>query len=165
MKFIDLNDNEGHLFNQHITGGALVLFFSPQCGHCTDMKPQWNALKQQIPLLEPEMEDANIVSVNAGALKNMDNKWAGMADGVPTIFIVKPGGIPGPVFDEERKTQEFINFMKKHLHKKNTTHQNGGKLSKAKRKHAKRKHTKRKHTKRKHTKRKLTRKKKRRTKR
>lgn len=123
MEFIEISKGKGEQFKPAIENGAMVLFYSDGCGHCTNMKPQWNALQEKINDLQKKftMEDytgeskcPNIVSVNVDAAPELDSQWHKHMESIPTIMAIKSNG--GKVdFNDDRTTENFIQFMEKHL--------------------------------------------------
>ena len=118
MEFIEIDKGNGKNFSNAVKGGAMVLFFSDGCGHCTDMKPQWNALKGEMNKLQEELNEPNVVSVNVNAVDEIDSKWHKHTHSVPTIIVVTKDGKDYD-FNDERTTDNFVKFLKTHFSKDN----------------------------------------------
>lgn len=130
MEFIEIKKGDGNKFGPSIVGGALILFFSNGCGHCTSMKPEWNNLKKKLNELQRDLRGVNIVSVNSDAAGELDSEWHDYARRVPTIIAVDKKGKKHD-YNKERKTEEFVEFMKEIL--SNTPQKGGKKRKKTKR--------------------------------
>ena len=117
MEFIEIDENNCDDFEPSIKGGALILFFSNGCGHCTTMKPEWNGLKKKMNSLQHELDGVNIVSVNTDAAGKLDTKWHEHATSVPTIVAYKKDGKKVD-YNKNRTTEDFIEFMREHLSSK-----------------------------------------------
>lgn len=122
MEFIEIEKGDGDKFGPSIVGGALILFFSNGCGHCTSMKPEWNNLKKKLNELQGDLDGVNIVSVNSDAAGELDSEWHDYARRVPTIIAVDKKGKKHD-YNKERTTEDFVKFMKEVL---SNTPQKGG---------------------------------------
>ena len=122
MEFTKISKGNVADFNPAIKNGAMVLFYSNGCGHCTTMKPQWDALQEKLRDLERELQVEennvtkcpNIVSVDVEAAPDLDSKWHRHTASIPTILAIRENG-DNIEFNDERTTENFIKFMKKHL--------------------------------------------------
>lgn len=90
--------------------GALILFYSDSCGHCNNMKPEWESLKK---FAKQQKKKCNIVSVNADRRDKLDDSWRKLVTGVPTIVGINEGqdathAIP---FSDERTLDNFKKFI------------------------------------------------------
>ena len=130
MEFTKISKENVADFNPAIKNGAMVLFFSNGCGHCTTMKPQWDALQEKLRDLERELhieennvtKCPNIVSVDVEAAPELDSKWHRHTASIPTILAIRENG-DNIEFNDERTTENFIKFMKKHLsHHRHKSH-------------------------------------------
>jgi len=83
---------------------TLLRYHSPNCGHCIDMEPQWDALQH-----DKLLKDTNIAVVDAhvGIADRLKHK-SGMdvkGKGVPTIYFIDGDNITE--YDGARK-QEIL---------------------------------------------------------
>lgn len=111
MAFIKIGKGQGKQFNSAVKNGAIVLFYSNNCGHCTAMKPQWDALEKV------KLSGCNVVSVDAAAAGELDDKWKEHTNSVPTIIAINPSG-DKVNFTGDRTTEGFVKFMKESCHSK-----------------------------------------------
>jgi len=130
MEFIEIEKGGGDKFAPSILGGALILFFSNGCGHCTSMKPEWSNLKKKLNELQGELKGVNIVSVNSDAAGELDNEWHKYAGRVPTIIAIDKSGKKHD-YNKKRKTEDFVEFMKEVL---SNNQQSGGKKKRERKK-------------------------------
>jgi thiol-disulfide isomerase/thioredoxin len=83
MKVINIESNNIDDFENVIQEmPAFVKIFSPSCGHCSDMAPAWNALKN-----DDELKNLNfaLVAINSSAVGEMKSKGVKSFNGVPTM--------------------------------------------------------------------------------
>jgi thioredoxin-like negative regulator of GroEL len=96
---------------KHIT--AIVLVFHPQCGHCVQLRPAWEQMKQQAP------PNARFVEVNGEGMSDsptMSQSEIGRkTEGFPSIMRVKNGRVVES-FQQERTVPNMLGFVKKSLH-------------------------------------------------
>ena len=100
---------------------GILLIFHPGCGHCVQMRPEWEAMKQR---LSP---NTDVVEIDGSAMSDHSsmNKSPVIqrTRGFPSIFRVKNGKIAaeyqGPrVAEEMRKFADEGNEMKNKMNKK-----------------------------------------------
>lgn len=110
------------------TSKTLLRFHSPGCPHCTDMEPEWNALKD-----ENSLRDAGIAVVDADVrvADRLNHKSAQdvRGKGVPTIYFID--GDSMSEYSGARKTKDIANFALKRLPNKS---RGGGKRKNTRRK-------------------------------
>ena len=46
MNVLDLNNKNIKQFNSIMKGNCIILFHHPQCGHCIELRPAWEKVKQ-----------------------------------------------------------------------------------------------------------------------
>lgn len=96
------------------TSKTLLRFHSPGCPHCTDMEPEWNALKH-----ENSLRDAGVAVVDADVRiadrLNHQSAQDVRGKGVPTIYFID--GDSMSEYDGARKTKDIANFALKRLPK------------------------------------------------
>jgi thioredoxin-like negative regulator of GroEL len=95
---------------KHIT--AVVLVFHPQCGHCVQLRPVWEQMKQQAP------SQARFVEVNGEGMSDspaMSQSDIGRkTEGFPSIMRVRNGRVVES-FQQERTVPNMLQFVKKSL--------------------------------------------------
>jgi thioredoxin-like negative regulator of GroEL len=95
---------------KHIT--AVVLVFHPQCGHCVQLRPTWEQMKQQAP------PNARFIEVNGEGMSDspsMSQSEIGRkTEGFPSIMRIKNGKVVES-FQQERTIPNMLGFVKKSL--------------------------------------------------
>jgi len=89
---------------KRLTG--VLLIFHPGCGHCVQMRPEWEVTKRK---LSP---DTNVVEVDASEMaenKAMNQTEAVRARGFPSLFLMRHGHIIKE-FTGERKSENMTHF-------------------------------------------------------
>ena len=89
---------------------CVVLVYHPQCGHCIQMRSNWEAMK---PLVNPR---ANIVEINGEGMhssREMSGSVIGQGtNGFPSVMMVKKNKIVAR-YDGERSPEKFAEFVNK----------------------------------------------------
>jgi thiol-disulfide isomerase/thioredoxin len=128
MKFISILKH-GHKFDELMKNGpALVKFFHPSCGHCIDMAPHWNSLKDK--LKDHHHRNINIIEVHADTLKDIKSDCAKNIPGYPTIMEVLQHGKAGREHKGERNADALHNFFLKTFKESKHKMTGGGKKHK-----------------------------------
>lgn len=100
------NYKQGLLRIRHVT--CAVLVFHPQCGHCIEMLPKWEAMK---PMVNPRVK---IVEVNGSAMhssREMSNSPVGRGtEGFPSLLLFKKGRLVSK-YDGERSPEKLADFV------------------------------------------------------
>jgi len=95
----DFDKNEPWKLKDDACG--LVLFYAPWCGHCKNVKPEWDAAAKQVGFCD-------YYAFNCDAHKDYVSKNNnGLVNGYPTIIIYKKGK-PAGNYDGNRDRQSFI---------------------------------------------------------
>ena len=111
MKFISIL-KDGHKFDELMKDGpALVKFFHPSCGHCKDMAPHWDSLKDK--LKDHHHRNVNVVEVHADTLPDIKSDCAKNIPGYPTIMEVLQHGKAGREHKGERDVDALHDFFLK----------------------------------------------------
>ena len=86
---------------------GVLLIFHPGCGHCVQMRPEWEEMKRRLSPSVRVMEvDASQMS-ESRAMNETDP--VKNAHGFPTLFLMKNGRIVNE-FKGERKAEEMKHF-------------------------------------------------------
>lgn len=110
MKVFKINGTNAGLLNQlNRQQNGTVLFFHPQCSHCTALKPHWEDMKRKVK----NKQNCNIYEVDGQYMKDIPHPMKQTVDGFPTILNVNNGKLQP--FEEERNTQNMINFVLSNL--------------------------------------------------
>jgi len=132
MKFVSILNNGGEFDDLVKESPALVKFFHPDCGHCKDMAPHWDSLKDK--LKDHHHKNINVIEVHADALPEIKSDCAKNIPGYPTIMEVKMDGKGGKEHKGERHADAlhkffldtFIKEMKDTKEMKHTKEMKGG---------------------------------------
>lgn len=113
MLFAKLNVGEEDECDRILsTSKTLLRYHSPGCPHCTDMEPEWNALKH-----EHSLRDAGVAVVDADVRMadrlNHQSAEDVRGKGVPTIYFID--GDSMREYDGARNTKDIANFALKRL--------------------------------------------------
>ena len=112
MDFLDVIDEPScDKFNALIMQKPTVVqFFSPGCGYCHQLKPEWDSLTDM--LREKYQGDMMLARVRNDMIKNVECDKD--IEGFPTIFVLKKGKKRGE-FSGDRNAQELLKFIEKHI--------------------------------------------------
>ena len=132
MKFVSILNNGDEFDDLVKESPALVKFFHPDCGHCKDMAPHWDSLKDK--LKDHHHKNINVIEVHADALPEIKSDCAKNIPGYPTIMEVKVDGKGGKEHKGERDADAlhkffldtFIKQMKDTKEMKHTKEMKGG---------------------------------------
>jgi len=93
----------------------LLGVFSDGCGHCQQMKPQWEQLKERMC---DKKNTAGLIELDSRVVPNIDNELIKQKiNGYPTILIIK-NGKPLQEYNGDRSTDNMYRFCKQHLFNK-----------------------------------------------
>ena len=85
MEFVSILEN-GSKFDEIVKKKpSFVKFYHPSCGHCREMAPQWDALKDELKGIKLNL---NIIEVHADTLSDIQSECAKNIPGYPTIMEV-----------------------------------------------------------------------------
>tara|TARA_Y100000996_G_scaffold415546_1_gene411018 strand:+ start:8696 stop:9157 length:462 start_codon:yes stop_codon:yes gene_type:complete len=148
MEFVSILEN-GSKFDEIIKKKpSFVKFYHPSCGHCREMAPQWDALKDEFKNIKLNV---NIIEVHADTLGDIKSDCAKNIPGYPTIMEVKQNGKAGKEYNGNRNVKDLKKFILKTFKNKSSKKMTGGGKRKSRKttKRKTRKSTKRKTNKRK----------------
>lgn len=112
MNFLDVIDNPScNEFNALIMQKpTIVQFFSPGCGYCDQLKPEWHSLQEMLKeQYEGDMLLARVREDMMGSVKCDKD-----IEGFPTIFVLKKGK-KKKEFRGDRNAGELLKFIEKHI--------------------------------------------------
>lgn len=105
---------------------GIILIFHPGCGHCVQMRPEWEAMKRKLTNTKVVEVDGSEMSENQ---EMSESPVAKRTDGFPKIFKVKNGQVQDE-FMGQRTADEMKKFAEKGAKpktKKNKTRKRTGK--------------------------------------
>ena len=121
MRFLEIGPNDGKSFNKHLNNmNSVVRLKSPHCHHCRNMDNEWNKLKYKDEL--KKMTDLNVMDLDVDALRDISTPSCmnGLKNrGVPFIFILNKRGNIEQEYNGNRKAEDMVSFILKHLIKNN----------------------------------------------
>ena len=95
---------------------GIILIYHPGCGHCVQMRPEWDAMKQKLS------RDSKVVEIDGSDMatnEQMTNSpVTKQMRGFPSIFRLKNGNIEDE-FSGERTMNDMKNFAEKGMKKSN----------------------------------------------
>ena len=109
MKFVSILKDVGRFDDLVKESPALVKFFHPECGHCKDMAPHWDSLKDK--LKNHHHKNINVIEVHADTLPEIKSDCAKNIPGYPTIMEVKVNGKGGKEHKGERDVDALHKFF------------------------------------------------------
>jgi hypothetical protein len=133
MKFVRLGPNDSEKYDELIEKmPAFVKIYSPNCGHCVNMKEAWDALEDSDDI---KNYDIAIIEVHEGATNNINSPSGKIDQGLPTIRAVKLDGKKWKEYEGDRSVKDMVKFIKDNFtDKKPMTGGKGTKSKKSKRK-------------------------------
>lgn len=106
---------------------GIILIFHPGCGHCVQMRPEWEAMKKK---LSPGSKVVEVDGSEMSSNEELSNSpVAKKVRGFPAIFRVKNGKVDEE-FSGQRTSEEMKDFAEKGM--KRTPKKNNTKKSKNK---------------------------------
>ena len=93
-------------------GVKLVMFYADWCGHCKNLKPEWDSAAEQVNA-DPESK-IKMVKVNVGDSENKEHKAISEKYGIqgfPTILKLD-NGEKKDTYSEERSKDALIKYCK-----------------------------------------------------
>ena len=101
-EYTNLN-KENHMF---------LFIHSNGCGHCNNMKPEWDKLKNKTELSKHNVIIADVESASADLLPGTHGY---INEGYPTLKLIKMGGTSQKLYDGERNADAMSNFITEEL--------------------------------------------------
>jgi hypothetical protein len=124
MKFVRVGPNDSEKYDKLIeTMPVFVKIYSPNCGHCVNMKEAWDALENSDDI---KNYDIAIIEVHEGATNNITSPSGKIDQGLPTIRAVKLNGKKWKEYEGDRSVEDMVKFIKDNFNDKKTM--SGGKI-------------------------------------
>ena len=109
MRHLRVNQSNANTFDAQVRNhGGVAKFYHPECGHCRDMAPAWDALEGHGALVK---EPVLLLDVHSEAIPHIKSEAARGIAGFPTIVEVLPGGIRGREYGGDRSTDDLARFI------------------------------------------------------
>ena len=110
MKFVRVGPNDSEKYDELIqTMPAFVKIYSPNCGHCVNMKEAWDALEDSNDI---KNYDIAIIEVHEGATNNISSPSGKINEGLPTIRAVQLNGKKWKEYEGDRSIKDMVKFIK-----------------------------------------------------
>ncbi len=110
---------------------GILLIFHPGCGHCVQMRPEWEEMKRRLPAESHVMEIDGSEMSQHESLQN--SPIVKRIRGFPSIFNVKNGNISSE-FQGSRTASELVQFANANKKEGKRKKMLGSKSKKARRK-------------------------------
>ena len=101
-EYTNLN-KENHMF---------LFIHSNGCGHCNNMKPEWEKLKNKTELSKHNVIIADVEAASADMLPGTHGY---INEGYPTLKLIKMRGTSQKLYDGERTADAMSNFITEEL--------------------------------------------------
>ena len=112
MKVIHITPKNAHKFADHVKMmKTFVKIFSPGCGHCENMRADWEKLEQSAKNMAGEIQ---LMDINADALDNIGDKRFNVS-GFPTILLLDKNGKEEKSYTGDRSHDDMLNFLKREI--------------------------------------------------
>jgi len=121
------------------TKNIFLFIWMPGCSHCSNMKPEWEKLKNKNELAH---KNVIIVDVEAASSNLLPSTHGDISEGYPTIKMIKIGGVEQMLYDGKRTADDMSDFIMKSLEQSGGTRRLAIKSKRKKSKHKKSKHKK-----------------------
>ena len=110
MKFVRIGPSDSEKYDELIEKmPAFVKIYSPNCGHCVNMKEAWDALENSDDI---KNYDIAIIEVHEGATNNIISPSGKIDQGLPTIRAVKIDGKKWKEYEGNRSVEDMVKFIK-----------------------------------------------------
>ena len=110
MKFVRIGPNDSTKYDELVeTMPAFIKIYSPNCGHCENMKEAWNALEDSEDI---KNYDIAIIEVHEGATNNINSPSGKITEGVPAIRAVQINGKKWKEYQGDRSVKDMVEFIK-----------------------------------------------------
>lgn len=117
MKFVRIGPSDSNKYDELIeTLPAFVKIYSPNCGHCVNMKEAWDMLENSDDI---KNYDIAIIEVHEEATNNIISPSGKIDQGLPTIRAVQLLGKKWKEYEGDRSVKDMINFIKDNFTKDN----------------------------------------------
>lgn len=125
-----LNHQNMHEFDSVIKKPCIILFHHPQCGHCKELRPTWEKMKEV-----NKDKPLNIMEINPEMLNALNHPIKDSVKGFPQIIRLENGKVMEE-FNQPRSLEnlnKFVNYVSKKKKKKKTKKMKAKKARKSKR--------------------------------
>jgi len=88
LNVLELNNSNIEKFDYTIKKNCIILFHHPQCGHCRDLRPTWEKVKQM-----NQEKPINIMEIEADMLNKIHHPVKNTIRGFPQIVRLENGKV------------------------------------------------------------------------
>lgn len=115
MNVLELNTQNMNQFHSIMKGNCIILFHHPQCGHCIELRPTWEKVKEM-----NKNSPIHIMEIDAMMLNHINHPIKKSVRGFPQIIRLENGKVMEE-FNQIRNVEnlnKFINKTKKNKSRK-----------------------------------------------
>lgn len=109
MNVLELNNNNIEKFDNTIKKNCIILFHHHQCGHCRDLRPTWEKVKQL-----NHKKPINIMEIDAEMIDKINHPVKKSIRGFPQIVRLENGKVMEE-FDKIRNVENLNDFINKNI--------------------------------------------------
>jgi len=133
MNVLDLNNKNIKQFNSIMKGNCIILFHHPQCGHCIELRPAWEKVKQM-----NADKPINIMEIESDMLSKINHPIKNSVRGFPQIVRLENGKVMSE-FNKLRNVENLNKFVNQNVIKRKNINRSLNVTIKKKRKRNKKK--------------------------
>ena len=116
MHFINLDSENSHYDNELHKRPSFVKVYSPSCGHCQQLEPNWNKMINHLRDKCKNKYDVNVMDIHHGHLNKVPEIQKYIS-GYPTILALNKDGVMENEYSGNRTPEDLTNWFKSKFEK------------------------------------------------